>query len=78
MNGRKPEEIKKAIIEAIKNGNRSGNDIKISAKVGDYDRLKKFMKILIDEGTVKVGAPSIFDHGHVKKVYLINDGVIVD
>jgi len=71
MRGRKPEEIDEAIIEAIRKGNRSRNDIRISAGVTDYKMLKKYTDRLISEGRIKEDIPNLFDHPHVKIVYVL-------
>ena len=69
--GRKQKEIAEAIIEAIRKGNRSRNDIRISAGITDYSMLKKYTDRLISEGRIKEDIPTIFDHPHVKIIYVL-------
>ena len=72
MRGRKTHEIDEAIIEAIRKGNRSRNDIRISAGITDYSMLKKYTDRLIIEGKIKEELPNHIDHPHVKIVYVLS------
>ena len=72
MRGRKPFEIEDAIIKAIRKGNRSRNDIRLSAGITDYRMLKKYTDKLIESGKIKEEKPNFkLDHRHVTKVYVI-------
>ncbi|MCW3991062.1 MAG: hypothetical protein NWE88_13430 [Candidatus Bathyarchaeota archaeon] len=73
MRGRSKEEIEEAIIVAIRKGNRAFNDIRLSANIANHGMMKRYLKVLIDKGEIKEAGPSIFDHGHVKKIYKLQE-----
>jgi len=67
--GRTQEQIEEAMIVAIEKGNRSLFDIMVSANIGTHAMTKKYLQVLLDKGEIREAEPSIFDHGHVKKIY---------
>lgn len=71
--GRTQEQIEEAMIVAIEKGNRSLFDIMISANIGTHDMTKKYLQVLLDKRKIREAAPSIFDHGHVKKIYKLQE-----
>ncbi len=71
--GRTQKQIEEAMIVAIRKGNRSLFDIMISAKLGTHTMTKKYLQVLLDKGEIREAAPSIFDHGHVKTIYKLQE-----
>jgi len=74
---RTPEEIKRDIIDAIKEGNRCRSRIMLGANISTNAQVRKYLKILLDEGIIVEKEPNFFDHRHVKKIYVLTHAQVL-
>ena len=65
------EETKAAVLQAVKDGNRSVSHIRMAARMRDMYETIVYLGALIDEGLVEQQEPASTDHSHVKRVFTL-------